>query len=72
MAERSELADSAEQAPANQVSMPRWAALKHAYVSRLSKSERAALAATADLAQNPVTPPKGDPFADPFAEPADS
>ncbi|TFC81975.1 hypothetical protein E3T23_05375 [Cryobacterium cheniae] len=71
MADRFELADSAE-APANQVSVPRWAALKHAYVSRLSKSERAALAVTAELAQNPVNPPNGDPFADPFADPADS
>ena len=48
MADPTEPIDPAEQAPAHQVSMPRWAALKHAYVSRLSKSERAAIQAAAE------------------------
>lgn len=61
--------DPGETVPANQVSMPRWAELKRAYVARLPKSDRAALAATAELANSPVQPSKADPFADPFAEP---
>ena len=61
--------DHAEPAPAHQVSMPRWAEHKRAYVARLPKSDRAALAAANELAKNPVEPAKADPFADPFAEP---
>ncbi|HSP52765.1 MAG TPA: hypothetical protein VLO00_07710 [Cryobacterium sp.] len=44
--------DSAEQAPANQVSMPRWAELKRAYVARLPKSDRAAIEAAAERAHD--------------------
>ena len=69
MADLTASTDAAEQVPANQVSMPRWAELKRAYVARLPKSDRAALAAANELAKNPVEPPKADPFADPFAEP---
>ena len=67
MADRTAPTDHADEAPANQVSMPRWAELKRAYVARLPKSERAALAAANELSKNPVEPKKADPFADPFA-----
>ena len=53
MADRADSAEQAEQAPANQVSMPRWAELKRAYVARLPKSDRAALEAAAERAHNP-------------------
>ncbi|WP_166786531.1 hypothetical protein [Cryobacterium sp. TMT1-19] len=53
MADRTTPTGSDQQVPAHQVSMPRWAELKRAYVARLSKSERAALAAAAEHANDP-------------------
>ncbi|WP_166785761.1 MULTISPECIES: hypothetical protein [Cryobacterium] len=53
MAERNYPSTPAEPAPANQVSVPRWAELKRAYVARLPKADRAALAAAAERANDP-------------------
>ena len=52
MAERNASSTPAEPVPAHQVSLPRWAELKRAYVARLPKGDRIARAAAAERAKD--------------------